>query len=155
MLGLLFNFNRQNQGDISQINLRACMFKEKTLFILGAGTSAPYGYPLGKELIRNIIHSIRTDYLHLPTPIQPFKTLDNRTLKFTLDMPRLASAHGETFNADSLHSLIQFQGHGLPAFHGCYDANAQLSQINELNNLAEALEAFDPVSITESRKVFI
>jgi hypothetical protein len=34
------------------------MFKEETLFILGAGASYPYGYPLGKALVIDIVNNI-------------------------------------------------------------------------------------------------
>jgi hypothetical protein len=42
------------------------MFNEETLFILGAGASLPYGYPLGKDLINQIIDYIKNDFIYLP-----------------------------------------------------------------------------------------
>lgn len=41
------------------------MFKNETVFILGAGSSKPYDYPLGKELIKEIIDDIKKDSLHV------------------------------------------------------------------------------------------
>ena len=41
------------------------MFNTKTLFILGAGASAPYGYPIGKQLIQNIIDDME-DFIFIP-----------------------------------------------------------------------------------------
>lgn len=41
------------------------MFNTKTLFILGAGASAPYDYPIGKQLIHNIIEDME-DYIFIP-----------------------------------------------------------------------------------------
>lgn len=42
------------------------MFIENTLFILGAGASFPYGYPLGNNLINEIIKNIENDSILLP-----------------------------------------------------------------------------------------
>ncbi|WP_131784061.1 hypothetical protein [Legionella gresilensis] len=39
------------------------MFKEQTLFILGAGASYPYGFPLGKELINCILQDMNDEVL--------------------------------------------------------------------------------------------
>jgi len=43
------------------------MITRNTVFILGAGSSKPYGYPLGNELVRNIIrqNSWKTSYIEL------------------------------------------------------------------------------------------
>ena len=45
------------------------MITRNTVFILGAGSSKPYGYPLGDELVRNIIQqsSWKTSYKELNT----------------------------------------------------------------------------------------
>lgn len=42
------------------------MFKNKTLFILGAGASVPYGFPTGAGLINEIIISIENDSAWMP-----------------------------------------------------------------------------------------
>ncbi len=42
------------------------MFSEETVFILGAGASKCYGYPLGSELIENIIDAIEKESVDLP-----------------------------------------------------------------------------------------
>jgi len=39
------------------------MFREKTVFILGAGASVHYGYPLGDELIKKFNSDIKDDIL--------------------------------------------------------------------------------------------
>lgn len=36
------------------------MIKKKTTFVLGAGASWPYGLPLGKELIKDIVEIVRS-----------------------------------------------------------------------------------------------
>lgn len=41
------------------------MFNTETLFILGAGASNPYGYPLGKKLIQNILDDM-DDVIFIP-----------------------------------------------------------------------------------------
>ena len=40
------------------------MIKEKTVFILGAGASYPYGYPTGFELRKEICLNFNNDYIH-------------------------------------------------------------------------------------------
>lgn len=42
------------------------MFNEETLFILGAGASWYYGYPLGKDLIHAIIQAITSEQIYVP-----------------------------------------------------------------------------------------
>ncbi|MBI3986762.1 MAG: hypothetical protein HY343_07575 [Lentisphaerae bacterium] len=37
------------------------MITKQTVFILGAGASAPYGFPLGKELVDRIIHELNPE----------------------------------------------------------------------------------------------
>ncbi len=34
------------------------MLTEPTVIVLGAGASCPFGYPLGKELVRLVIHAL-------------------------------------------------------------------------------------------------
>lgn len=36
------------------------MFTEKTVFILGAGASAPYGFPLGEGLVKDIVDGLKS-----------------------------------------------------------------------------------------------
>ncbi|KTC84243.1 MULTISPECIES: hypothetical protein [Legionella] len=42
------------------------MFKQNTVFVLGAGASYPYGFPLGKDLMIEIIQNIENDSIYLP-----------------------------------------------------------------------------------------
>lgn len=58
------------------------MFKSETLFILGAGSSYPYGYPLGKELVKHIIDNIKSDQILIPL-------LQNLRTKYYTSIPRL------------------------------------------------------------------
>ena len=46
------------------------MFNDKTLFILGAGASWYYGYPLGKDLILAINHTIDSEYVYAPLTME-------------------------------------------------------------------------------------
>ena len=54
-------------------------FNEETTFILGAGASKPYGYPVGAELISNIVENINSDNImckdNLPITWQLFTNL--------------------------------------------------------------------------------
>lgn len=44
------------------------MFNKQTCFVLGAGASCPYGYPLGKGLIDAILRDMEDEvYLFAPT----------------------------------------------------------------------------------------
>ena len=49
------------------------MFKKNTVFVLGAGASKPYGYPIGSELIDDIINDLKDDSLY----VSPSKGVTN------------------------------------------------------------------------------
>ena len=36
------------------------MINKKTVFVLGAGASCPYGYPSGPELVRRVVQTCRS-----------------------------------------------------------------------------------------------
>ncbi len=54
------------------------MFTENTVFILGAGASKPYGYPLGSELISEMIGCISKDVLYLPDVLPKISNQDHK-----------------------------------------------------------------------------
>ncbi len=114
------------------------MFKEKTVFILGAGSSKAYGYPLGKELINSIIENISRDEVLLPGISEKenysFKELEPRFFKR---------------NPDDFNGLVKS-----PTGHELYILNEQdyfhavkLERIDIFSHLKKTLVDFDPVSI--------
>ncbi len=125
------------------------MFKNKTLFILGAGASHPFGYPLGRQLIKDIIKDIKTDSVYVPMSpekIRQFQlnTYSTSIIKFKLDdfISELKIIIQSDFNKDGQQALVN-----LISFKGKTYAKIPLRQIEELINLMSALEQFDPVSI--------
>lgn len=50
----------------ASLNWDFYMFKKKTVFILGAGASCPYQYPLGQTLVDEIIDAIEDDEIYFP-----------------------------------------------------------------------------------------
>ena len=135
------------------------MFNTKTLFILGAGASAPYDYPLGKGLIQNIIENME-DIIFIPK----YKT--ERSSPYW-------NAADEKHNV--LYDLSSFQ-ESLPSFYTGIDLiesrkfvpsdrddlnysyhptewnhvplfKTKISAIKQFNELKHALITFDPISI--------
>jgi len=125
------------------------MFKEETLFILGAGASYPYGYPLGKELIQDIIHNIKHDEIYVPmseshlrqhTANASSHLMINFRLVELLD--DLTSIPIDSFNNTGTPAL-----NTLTVFNSKSYAQIPIKRIEEFHDLQEALTDFDPVSI--------
>lgn len=138
------------------------MFKNKTTFILGAGASAPYGYPLGKKLISDIMHAIANDYIFINE--YPPKDFDNFSLEnyFATLGQSCQNAYNSLLDKDSLRSL----SHSGQTFHCKIKKSAyarefvqinnslygkfstvKLSSFPELANLFKFLHEFDPLTI--------
>ena len=125
------------------------MFKEETLFILGAGASCPYGYPLGKDLIQDIIHNIKHDEIYIPmseTHIREHmaNVSSHIAINFTFSdlQAMLESTPIETFDQSGSEALRT-----LTSFKGTNYATVQIGRIEEFHQLQIALTDFDPVSI--------
>jgi len=56
------------------------MITEETVFILGAGASAPYGYPTGKELRRQICKDFAADLGSINYELTHFKNRSNKRI---------------------------------------------------------------------------
>jgi rRNA processing protein Krr1/Pno1 len=125
------------------------MFKEETLFILGAGASFPYGYPLGKKLIEDIIHNIKHDEIYIPmSEAHLIEHISNASshiaINFKLSelLEILESTQIDTFDqvgTPTLNTLTTFKGKNY--------AKIQIRRIEEFHELQNALTEFDPVSI--------
>lgn len=129
------------------------MFKSETLFILGAGSSYPYGYPLGKELVKHIIDNIEHDQILIPL-------LQNLVTKYHFN-----EYDGEHKNGDIIHGYelndfeeslvkqdsIKFSRTASPSNIILMGQNnfyaTKLNQFNEFFRLRETLIKFDPISI--------
>ncbi|HEU5281463.1 MAG TPA: hypothetical protein VFU82_05760 [Gammaproteobacteria bacterium] len=123
------------------------MFKEDTLLILGAGASTCYGYPLRKELIEQIVDCVTNDivYIRLQQYIGNKQSADQiDRLKFKLSCVIENSVRlNENDLGESNEKIVN-----VPSSAGYYSCAAvPLRNIEELCDLSEALQQFDPVSI--------
>ncbi len=132
------------------------MFKEETLFILGAGASCPYNYPTGKDLIKNIIQNIKKDSIYLPKTnnvlskyywndnsgiIQNDKLFDGYQFNDFIDSLKSISISEFTNPSKFVNS-----GNDFSIGNSRYQ-EVKLYQIDDFFNLKKALIDFDPVSI--------
>lgn len=129
------------------------MFKNETLFILGAGSSKPYGYPLGKELVRDIINNIKNDQILLPR-------LPKITEKYYWNENDGKIVQDEIIHGYDLYDFfehfnkidsLKFTETASPP-HTIYNGrnnyySVKIIQINEFFKLFEAVKKFDPISI--------
>ncbi len=130
------------------------MFKTETLFILGAGSSYPYGYPLGKELVKHIIDNIQNDQILIPLLKQPLRD------KYYYNENDGENKNGDIIHGYELHDFeeslisqdsIKFSMAASPPNTILAGQNnyypSKLNQFNEFFRLREALIKFDPLSI--------
>jgi hypothetical protein len=125
------------------------MFNDNTLFILGAGASTPYGYPLGNELITNIIDSINNDYIYIPmssTSIQKYINNANSIIELNFQIDEiifdLKNTPLNTFATEGKQTL-----NSLMSFKDKTYAAGTLDKITEFRELRKALIEYDPISI--------
>lgn len=135
------------------------MIEIKTLFILGAGASYPYGYPLGKQLVLDIINDME-DEIFFPTNEL---VSEQSGVRWTNNASR---NNGVLYNLnlDSLTTLSKKikdnpNGDFLPpnrysspesdeyTFLGTPVIKIRISLIDKFNALRKALKIFDPISI--------
>lgn len=125
------------------------MFKDETLFILGAGADFPYGYPLGADLIANIITNIRKDHIYIPmsdNSVQDYLKNGNSLIQIDFNLDEIISS-ADTLASEKFKSEDKPVLNGLVSFNGKTYARIQLEKITQLANLKNALVEFDPVSI--------
>lgn len=139
------------------------MFNTETLFILGAGASAPYGYPIGKKLIQDIIDDME-DSIFIPKYVskksQPFWNKNDVKHNILYDFnefnnmlnPVIAYAddleqyHVRQQNADGDFYIHFNQQNILNSFSKAF-FQTKIKNIDIFNKLKIALEIFDPISI--------
>lgn len=130
------------------------MFDKDTLLILGAGASKPFGYPLGEDLILDIVANIENDSILWPHPQgMPYysnreKKLEGCGYKFDqMDPLLIPQKHGNSnlneFGEKSEIYIIEKVDD--PNFRQLF--SCRLSAIQEFSALSKALTDFNPVSI--------
>lgn len=136
------------------------MFKEETLFILGAGASYPYNYPLGKDLIKQIIENIDSDPIYLPVLQSGQNYFWNENQGIEKD-GKISNGYAfgdfiEHFEQNELNIFREIhrrRPQTLRMLNASFSINSinyievPLKKITEFFNLKKALIEFDPVSI--------
>lgn len=133
------------------------MFETETLFILGAGASVPYGYPLGWELVEKIIVDIGDEILlpvlscELPNPRDEKYTSELTLKNFADDFTEIAAINdpSEPLRVDKSYD------NNVPYIWGSknlvtpkYRYRAvKIVDFLEFRKLKEALQTFNPISI--------
>ncbi|SEG40875.1 hypothetical protein SAMN02746093_02841 [Legionella quinlivanii DSM 21216] len=138
------------------------MFKTKTLFILGAGASAPYGYPIGKPLIDIIIQDME-DYIFIPKQLKivtPSSSGDDKKNNATYGfndgikhleeiapyVEKIEQHHFQQTHPNETYQ-IHYQPNSQEEYSSKFFLKAQIRQLDEFAALKNALEILDPVSI--------
>lgn len=137
------------------------MFNEETLFILGAGASWYYGYPLGKDLIRSIIHVISSEHVYVPLTSEQrarvgFSAGSLSEMRFSLhyiseqlkniDVKNIPDGDDQFLQINPNHVLANMGQTGVIP-NSSMLVSVKMSQIEEFSALKNALKLFDPVSI--------
>lgn len=139
------------------------MFNTKTLFILGAGASVPYGYPIGKQLIHNIIQDME-DFIFIPkyhtNKAPPYWNKNDKKCNLLYNFSECKKDfdfialyvddsiqnHFTQYNDDGV-----FQIYFKPENQGNHSHKlffkTQINQIDAFAELKKALEILDPISI--------
>ena len=137
------------------------MFKENTLFILGAGASWYYGYPLGKDLIHAIIQAITSEQIYVPLTREQHARVEHNAslinqMRFSLydisqqlinlDLKSIPDGDNQFPRINSSQALANMGQTGVFPTPSIL-ASVKMSQIEEFSALKDALKQFDPVSI--------
>lgn len=140
------------------------MFNTKTLFILGAGASVPYGYPIGKKLIHNIIEDME-DSIFIPryqsknTPpywnendkknnvLYDFNSCIEGFKQISLYADESEPRHFEPYNNNGLFKIYYTSKSNPLNFAHQFFFQTQIKQVDAFAQLKNALEILDPVSI--------
>lgn len=115
------------------------MFKEKTVLILGAGASCSFGYPTGMELIQEIKKSIKNDCILVPQDLSAYTNIEN------LFVPLEKRKFDEISFPEDINMNSSLRSKGVIAYKNF--SSKKLNQFIDLNELLEALETFNPISI--------
>lgn len=139
------------------------MFNTKTLFILGAGASAPYDYPIGKDLIHNIIEDME-DYIFIPKyrseNAPPYWNENDKINNVLYDFNECIQSFENIapyVDENEQHHYHQHHENGTFQLY-CKSNNqancshnfffkTQINQVDVFAELKNALEVLDPVSI--------
>ncbi len=136
------------------------MFKTNTLFILGAGASFPYGYPLGKDLITQILKDMEDD-IFIPMykkdtsspfwnesdlkhdTLYEFSRIESELLQIeksldSMQQDDFINKAKSTYFIKFNKSISKIANH---FFH------TQIKRIDIFNKLNNVLRTFDPISI--------
>ena len=100
------------------------MIVRPTVFILGAGASAPYGFPLGSGLIEKILHSLQSPEM---------RPLLLRQLDFSHDQ---ISTFGQELRDSPLNSIDAF-----------LDNREEFREIGKTANFESQIHSFSPEKI--------
>ncbi len=139
------------------------MFNTKVLFILGAGASVPYDYPIGKKLIHNIIEDME-DSIFIPKyqskNAPPYWSKNDKKNNILYDFNECIQYfeqfapyvdESEQNHYQQYHENGTFQIHYKPNNQKNYSHQfffqTQIKQIDVFAQLKNALEILDPVSI--------
>jgi len=136
------------------------MFNTKTLFILGAGASAPYGYPIGKLLIQNIIDDMK-DFIFIPKYQSnnsiPYWNKNDKLYKFSECIEGFQQIapyadeseqkHFEQSNNDGVFGIYYVPKNNRFTHSHTYFFKTPIKNIDIFAELKNALEILDPVSI--------
>jgi len=142
------------------------MFRKKTTLILGAGASKPYGFPLGYQLIDDIIHCIRNDTVLFPyTPLNRAAFMEKgASLKLSdyslfLELTDILPTIRQGIQKGNLERIFSSRNYCNDYSEKTIDGviygglgshklmTIKLHFIKDLEDLAKMLEDFDPVSI--------
>ena len=140
------------------------MFNTKTLFILGAGASVPYGYPIGKKLIHNIIEDME-DSIFIPryqsknappywnendkknNVLYDFNSCMEGFKQISFYADESEARHFEPCNNNGLFKIYYTSKSNPLNFAHQFFFQTQIKQVDAFAQLKNALEILDPVSI--------
>tara|TARA_R110000868_G_scaffold395125_1_gene666672 strand:+ start:274 stop:1446 length:1173 start_codon:yes stop_codon:yes gene_type:complete len=128
------------------------MFVKKTLLILGAGASIPYGYPSGLELVKKIIDAIDNDEIYFP-----LKNGDN--YEFNLEKFSQNNNYGIEAISNDIKEFPDYFNYVRditiirPPGSSCKYIKINLHQIIELEQLRNVLTQHAPISIDNFLRV--
>lgn len=142
------------------------MFRKQTTLILGAGASKPYGFPLGYQLIDDIIHCIKNDTVLFPFNRQNRDAFTKTGASLSLSDYSLFLDHSnilpiirQSIRNGKIERILQARSPCMDFSEKHIDGIVygdlgpeklmivKLHYIKELAQLAQMLEDFDPVSI--------
>lgn len=140
------------------------MFNTKTLFILGAGASAPYNYPIGKKLIHDIIEDME-DYIFIPKyqskKASPYWNENDKKHNVLYDfslciegLEQIAvyadeseQKHYEQCSVDGLFKIYFISKSNPVNYAHQFFFKTRINHVDVFAELKNALEILDPVSI--------